>query len=100
MFVLLFPIAATKLLLFKNEVESLNHYKAITNILGSIDKRIAKSQELVYKYIQILDYVYDYYFGKKHNIPNAKVIDVIKIISGYPFDSATYSSGIYKKQRR
>ena len=63
MFVLLFPIAATKLLLFKNEVESLNYYKAITNILGSIEKKIEINKRKIEKLEAIADCNFDYWYS-------------------------------------
>lgn len=79
-----------------NSAHSILALCAITNILGSIDKRIDISRKIVIKNIKILDYIFEYVFAKKQLYPNEPLSSFLQILSGYAFDSATYQKGKYK----
>jgi len=68
----------------------------ITNILGSIDNRIAISRKIVSNITQFLDFIYKYYFGNKCFASNSVLGNFLNVVSGYPFDSSSYANGKYK----
>lgn len=70
---------------------------SITNILGTLDKRLELCRRMTASLLKQLDELYDYYFGDGNQAKqNCFGHDFFEILSGYPFDSSTYSKGKYK----
>jgi len=68
-----------------------------TNILGTLDKRLELCRRITANLLKKLDELYDYYFGDgNQSKQNCFGHDFFEILSGYPFDSSTYSKGKYK----
>lgn len=69
----------------------------ITNILGTLDKRLELCRKITASLLKQLDELYDYYFGDVNKAKQNRFgHDFFEILSGYPFDSSTYSKGKYK----
>lgn len=69
----------------------------VTNILGTLDKRLELCRRMTASLLKQLDELYDYYFGDGNQAKqNCFGHDFFEILSGYPFDSSTYSKGKYK----
>lgn len=70
---------------------------SITNILGTLDKRLELCRRMAASLLKQLDELYDYYFGDGNKAKQNRFgRDFFEILSGYPFDSSTYSKGKYK----
>ena len=82
---------------FPIELPSLSVQLRITNILGTLDKRLELCRRITANLLKKLDELYDYYFGDgNQSKQNCFGHDFFEILSGYPFDSSTYSKGKYK----
>lgn len=69
----------------------------VTNILGTLDKRLELCRRMAASLLNQLDELYDYYFGDGNKAKQNRFgRDFFEILSGYPFDSSTYSKGKYK----
>lgn len=69
----------------------------VTNILGTLDKRLELCRKITASLLKQLDELYDYYFGDVNKAKQNRFgHDFFEILSGYPFDSSTYSKGKYK----
>lgn len=78
-------------------IPSLDQQLRITNILGTLDKRLELCRRMTASLLKQLDELYDYYFGDGNQAKqNCFGHDFFEILSGYPFDSSTYSKGKYK----
>ena len=82
---------------FPFELPSLSVQLRITNILGTLDKRLELCRRMTASLLKQLDELYDYYFGDGNKAKQNRFgHDFFEILSGYPFDSSTYSKGKYK----
>ena len=78
-------------------IPSLDQQLRITNILGTLDKRLELCRKMTASLLKQLDELYDYYFGDVNKAKQNRFgHNFFEILSGYPFDSSTYSKGKYK----
>lgn len=78
-------------------IPNIDQQLRITNILGTLDKRLELCRRITANLLKKLDELYDYYFGDgNQSKQNCFGHDFFEILSGYPFDSSTYSKGKYK----
>ncbi len=82
---------------YEIDLPSIDQQHSITNILGTLDKRLELCRRITANLLKKLDELYDYYFGDgNQSKQNCFGHDFFEILSGYPFDSSTYSKGKYK----
>ena len=62
----------------------------VTNILGTLDKRLELCRKMTASLLKQLDELYDYYFGDVNKAKQNRFgHNFFEILSGYPFDSST-----------